>query len=95
MTVKKEFSAVDAAPIVLNAKTDPNSQNAYPVIATSSGALLISAGLDIPVYDYIALTYSGSNVSTVKYYVGGVSGTLVATLTLSYSGSNVTSVART
>ncbi len=46
-------------------------------------------------FDSIVLTYSGSNVTSIKYYVGGTSGTLVATLTLGYTGSNVTSIVRT
>lgn len=39
-------------------------------------------------YDYISLGYTGSNLTLVKYYVGGASGTLQATLTLAYDGSN-------
>jgi len=46
-------------------------------------------------FDSMVLTYTGSNVTTIKYYVGGVTGTLVATLTLTYSDSNVTSIVRT
>lgn len=45
-------------------------------------------------YDYISLTYSGSNISTVTYKKGGASGTTVATLALAYSGNNITSVTR-
>jgi hypothetical protein len=53
------------------------------------------------VYDSIALTYwtSGNGtgqVETVQYYTGGLSGTLVATLTLNYNGNTqVSSVVRT
>lgn len=94
MTVKKEYSSVDAQPIVLNAKTDPNSQNAYPVLATSSGCLLISSGMDIPAYDSIIISYSSGNISNVYYYIGGTAGTIVATLTLSYSVGNLVNVAR-
>ena len=39
-------------------------------------------------YDYISMGYTGSNLTTVRYYVGGASGTLQATLTLAYDGSN-------
>jgi hypothetical protein len=39
-------------------------------------------------YDYISLGYTGSNLTTVAYKVGGVGGTTVASLTLSYDGSN-------
>lgn len=53
-------------------------------------------GLEIPPHDYIALSYTGSNLTGVVYKEGGVSGTTVATLTLGYDGSdNLTSVAKT
>lgn len=53
-------------------------------------------GLEIPPHDYIALSYTGSNLTGVVYKDGGVSGTTVATLTLGYDGSNnLTSVAKT
>ena len=46
-------------------------------------------------YDYIALTYSGDNLTGVTYKTGGSGGTTVATLTLAYSGSTLTSVTKT
>ncbi len=52
-------------------------------------------------YDSIALSYWSSGfgngqVETVQYYVGGLSGTLVATLTLNYNASaQVSSIVRT
>ncbi len=51
-------------------------------------------GFQIPVYDYISFGYTGSNLTTVQYYLGGSGGTLVATLTLAYTGSNLTSVTK-
>ncbi len=46
-------------------------------------------------YDYISMGYTGSNLTTVQYYVGGAGGTLQATLTLTYDGSsNLISVTR-
>jgi len=47
------------------------------------------------IYDYIGLTYTGSNLTSVVYKSGGSSGTTVATLTLSYTGSQLDSVTRT
>lgn len=38
---KKEFSAVDAAPVVLYALRDGNSQIAYPVLVNTDGSLEI------------------------------------------------------
>lgn len=47
------------------------------------------------VYDYIGLTYTGSNLTTVVFKTGGSGGTTVSTLTLAYSGSTLTSVTKT
>lgn len=50
----------------------------------------------IPVnFDYIALTYTGDNPTTIVYKTGGSGGTTVATLTLVWDGTKVTSVTRT
>ena len=45
-------------------------------------------------HDYVALTYDGDNLTIARYYDGGASGTLVATLTLVYDGTKITSVTR-
>lgn len=95
MTVKQEFSSFDSAPAVLYAKTNPNSLLAYPLIGTSSGCLLVSEGFDVPAFDSIVISYSSNLISIVYYLIGGVGGTVVATLNLSYSGSNIISVVRT
>ena len=92
---KQEYSSTDAQPVALYARSNASSTLVSPLVATSSGALLISAGIDFPSYDALKLSYSGSNLSTVQFYVGGTGGTLVATLSLGYSGSNLASVART
>jgi hypothetical protein len=42
----------------------------------------------IPTHDYISLGYTGTNLTSVVYKLGGASGTVVATLTLAYNGSN-------
>jgi len=39
-------------------------------------------------YDYIALSYTGTNLTQVVYKLGGASGTTVVTLALTYDGSN-------
>ncbi len=46
------------------------------------------------IFDYIALGYTGSDITTVTYKTGGAGGTTVATLTLGYTGSNLTSVTK-
>jgi len=63
-----------------------NGKGAYNIINASS--------LVPNLYDYIELTYTGSNPTTVVYKTGGASGTTVATLTLTYVSDNVTSVTR-
>jgi hypothetical protein len=52
------------------------------------------AGLSIPANDYISLSYTGANLTTVVYKSGGSGGTTVATLTLAYSGSDLISVTK-
>lgn len=47
------------------------------------------------VYDYISLSYTGSNLTGVVFKSGGSGGTTVSTLTLAYSGSTLTSVTKT
>lgn len=46
-------------------------------------------------YDAIALGYTGSDLTSVRYYTGGLSGTLVATLTLTYDTGKLVGVVRT
>ena len=49
-------------------------------------------------YDYISLSYTDSNLTTVVFKIGGASGTTVSTLTLAYTGttvSNLVSVTKT
>lgn len=47
------------------------------------------------VYDYISLSYTGSNLTGVVFKTGGSGGTTVSTLTLAYdSSNNLTSVTK-
>ena len=46
-------------------------------------------------YDYISLSYTGSNLTGVVFKTGGSGGTTVATLTLAYTGSVLDSVTKT
>ena len=57
--------------------------------------LAVVTGLSIPEHDYIALSYTGTNLTGVVYKTGGSGGTTVTTLTLAYDGSNnLTSVTK-
>jgi hypothetical protein len=61
----------------------------------SGSPIPVVTGLEIPEHDYIALSYTGSNLTGVVYKTGGGSGTTVATLTLAYDGNdNLTSVTK-
>lgn len=91
---KKEYSSVDAQPIVLYALTSAGSQVAIPVLVTSNGTLAISSGFDIPIHDFISLSPE-SLPTTIVYKVGGSSGTTVATLSLTYNGVDISTVTRT
>jgi hypothetical protein len=74
-----------------------NSQ-LYEVVKVSTvdgDPLAVINSLSIPEHDYIALSYTGSNLTGVVYKTGGSGGTTVATLTLAYDGSsNLTSVSK-
>jgi len=50
--------------------------------------LAVVAGLSIPEHDYIALSYTGTNLTGVVYKTGGSGGTTVGTLTLAYDGND-------
>lgn len=54
----------------------------------------VASGLAIPEHDYIALTYTGADLTGVVYKTGGAGGTTVATLTLAYSGGKLASVTK-
>lgn len=45
-------------------------------------------GFKIGKYDYVSLGYTGSNLTTIGFQIGGVGGTTLGTLTLAYDGSN-------
>ena len=62
---------------------------------TYSLPVSILSGLGITGYDYISLSYTGSNLTGVVFKLGGSGGTTIATLTLAYSGSDLTSVSKT
>lgn len=69
------------------------------VTVTASGT---KTGLDVmavnslvpEAYDYISLTYTGSDLTGVVYKTGGSGGTTVATLTLTYSSNILQTVTR-
>lgn len=63
-------------------------------ITTGNASLASISGLAVPTHDYIALTYTGDNLTGVVYKTGGSSGSTVATLTLAYTGAQLDSVTK-
>jgi hypothetical protein len=72
-------------------------QKLLRIIDNSDGTYSLTAlsGLTIPPHDYVELGYTGDNLTSVVYKLGGSGGSTVATLALTYSGSNLTSVTKT
>ena len=89
---KQTYPANDAQPVVIYAQTSSTGTLAQPVLATSSGCLMISNGLDIPNYYTVVLSYTTGNLSNCYYY--DINNNLLATLTLQYAGNALVSVAR-
>ena len=68
----------------------------HPVKVDSSGRINFLSGLIPYAYDYISLSYTGTNLTGVVYKSGGVGGSTVATLTLTYDVSdNLETVTKT
>lgn len=69
----------------------------YPVTLDTSGNLLMRSmnNLITEEFDYIALTYTGTNLTGVVYKTGGSGGSTVATVTLAYTGNRLDSVTKT
>jgi len=69
--------------------------------ATQVTALDINTGLEtlnslVPsTYDYIDLSYTGQDLTTAVFKIGGSGGAVVSTLTLVYMSGNLVSVTRT
>jgi hypothetical protein len=64
-------------------------------LAVDTSGKLVTSSLVPFAYDYIKLSYVGTNLTSAEYYTSGSGGTKVATLTLAYTGSQLDTVART
>lgn len=79
---------------------DPSSDNILSINDNGAANVnVVNSIINVP-YDYVALTNTvigGQTVpTTVQFYAGGSSGTLVATLVLTYdSGANLLTVTKT
>ncbi len=84
---KKVYSASDAQPVVLYAKQDASTEQAYPLIASASGGLLIHTGFAIPAHDQQVIDESNPNNIVITYKLNG---SVVATKTIQISGTTTT-----
>jgi hypothetical protein len=57
-------------------------------VNTGTKPVVVMAGLNIPLHDYVSCSYTGANLTGVVFKNGGSGGNTVATLTLAYDGSN-------
>jgi hypothetical protein len=96
-TWEKFDGAITASDIQVGAVEIKNYDSDDRAEVDSSNALAIAAKNKlVPEYhDYIGLTYTGSDLTTVEYKSGGSGGTTVATLTLAYTSSVLDSVTKT
>lgn len=78
---QKKIQVADVIDVTINPATEETLQQLV--------------GIGIPVYDYIDLTYTGSDLTGVIYKIGGSGGTVVATLVLAYSSGVLVSVTKT
>jgi hypothetical protein len=88
-------TAVKPLPVDIQGATLSVTADGVEIKNDSSNPIPTVEGLSIPEHDYIALTYTGSNLTGVEYKDGGAGGSTVATLTLAYDGNdNLTSVTK-
>jgi hypothetical protein len=91
----RTVSTVDPLPVDIGSATLSVTADGVEIKNDSGNPIPTVEGLSIPEHDYIALSYTGSNLTGVVYKDGGASGTTVATLTLAYDGNdNLTSVTK-
>jgi hypothetical protein len=65
-------------------------------VNTGTKPVVIMAGLNIPLHDYVDCGYTGSNLTSVVFKNGGSGGNTVATLALTYDGNdNLLTVTKT
>lgn len=82
---------------------DNNILPAYPVRRVVAGAetdqvQTVTSGLEIPYYDYVAVTYPLTTQEVYVFKTGGVAGTTVGTITINYvdaTKADILNVART
>ena len=80
--VKKEYSAPDAQPVIIYAKSDPDSEKAYPITSD-----FFMKGMYIPRHDTEVIDETDLDNVTIVYKLNNAT---VATKTISISGKITT-----
>lgn len=85
--------SLQAGSLVIGAVTQSGTWN-IGTLGTVTNPVDTLSGLAIPEHDYIGLSYTGSNLTSVAFKTGGSGGSTQATLTLAYTGSRLDSVTK-
>lgn len=78
----------------ISSKTKLQNKNDQDVNPATEDTLKQILGFDIPKYDFIELGYTVTDLTSVKYRLGGSTGVIVAELSLNWSGGNLISVSK-
>lgn len=84
---KRKISEIDSGEIE-NWVSSDGGTTWHPIKSDTSGRVHTLNGLVPHAYDYVSLSYTGSNLTGVVYKSGGSGGTTVATLVLTYDVSD-------
>ena len=60
-----------------------------------TGDAMTFGGMVTEVHDYVNLTYTGTDLTTVEYYLGGAGGAVVATITMTYTANVLQTITKT
>ena len=82
-------------PTLIGVSTADGKTPLLAEIDPTTGELLVKTSIVPLNYDYIALSYTGDNLTEVVFKSGGAGGTIKSTLTLAYTGSVLDSVTKT
>lgn len=82
-------------PTLIGVSSSDGTTPTLAEIDPTTGELLVKSSFIPPSYDYIGLTRTGDNITSIVFKTGGSGGTTVATLTLAYTGSDMDSVTKT
>jgi len=92
---KRKISSIDSGETESWVTSDGGT-TWHPQMSDYEGRAVVLTGLIPHNYDYISMSYTGSNLTGVEYKEGGVAGTVVANLAITYDGSgNILTITKT